>query len=485
MAIFAVLAIFAAMALLATLNPRTALLVSAFFLPWNGLDIDIGLRITVYQLSLAAIALVMLARLTQPGLRPPPMVAGRLFAAFALYAILWSLLQVGFIPQIRIITEGLRGPTVRAIIQIMLFAFAISPVFLVPLILKSRDDVLRMARLYIAGAVVLSIIGWGQLVVWYATGNNPLPIGAFGNMLGGGYSEARSGSFALDALNIYRMNSLAGEPRDLGIAVIIAMVAIQAHALTAPRPAMWRLLAVWGFLFFTMLATLSTSAIGLWIIASLALLPACWLFRVKVARSGRQLAAVALGLIIPLLVLIAGLEASGIPIIDILAERTVERLGSDGAIEDFDLAIISYLQTAPASVLTGVGLGNIHLYATPFLDPLFALYAEGNIFVAKTQYLRFISEIGVIGLALFLAWYLWLTIAASRLIPPRTNFTAIVPAAAGILVIAMGSFQAITMSYELAGGMVALCAIAARERAITARRAKAAATPIAAAPIPA
>lgn len=482
MAILAVLAIFAAMALLATLNPRVALLVSAFFMPWNGLDIDIGLRITVYQLSVAAIALVMLVRLTQPGLKPPQMAAGRLFAAFALYAVIWSLLQVGFIPHIRIITEGLRGPTVRAVIQIMLFIFAISPVFLVPLILKNRDDILRMGRLYIAGAVVLSVIGWGQLLLWYATGNNPLPIGAFGNALGGGYSEARSGSFALDALNIYRMNSLAGEPRDLGIAVIVAMLAIQGHALTAPRPAAARLLAVWGFLFFTMLATLSTSAIGLWIIASLALLPACWLFGVGVARSGRQLASVALGLVIPLLVLIAGLEASGIPIVDILAERTIERLGSDGALEDFDLAIISYLQTAPASALSGVGLGNVHLYATPFLDPLFALYAEGNVFVAKTQYLRFISEIGVIGLALFLGWYLWLTIAASRFVPPRSDFAAIIPAASGILLVAMGSIQAITMSYALAGAMAALCAIGARQRTATAR---ATAAPIAAPPIPA
>ncbi len=228
---------------------------------------------------------------------------------------------------------------------------------LIPVLVTNQEDVLKMGRIFIAGAVVLSVIGWGQLLLWYATGQNPLPIGAFGNALGGSYAEARSGSFALDALNIYRMNSLAGEPRDLGIAVIIAMIALQSQALVARRPAAGRLLAVWAFLFVTMLATLSTSAIGLWIIASLALLPGCWLFGVPVMRTGRQLAAVALGIIVPLLLLIAGLETSGIPILDILAERTIERLGADGAIEDFDLAIMSFLQTDPQAIIAGCRAG--------------------------------------------------------------------------------------------------------------------------------
>ncbi|MFZ4689632.1 MAG: hypothetical protein ACOYLS_10385 [Polymorphobacter sp.] len=464
MAFLAVLLIFAAMLALALWNTRAALLTAAFFMPWNGLDIDIGLRITVYQLAMAAILLVVAARLTQPGLKPPSIAGGTIFAAFALYTTVWSLLQIGFLPPVEVITQGLRGPTVRAVIQIMLFLFAISPVVIVPMVLRERDDLPKMGRLFIAGCVVLGIIGWLQLAGWYATGSNPLPIGAFGNALGGGYAEARSGAFALEALNIYRMNAFAGEPRDLGVAVIIAMMAVQSHALVAPAPRSGRLLLLWGFLFFTLLATFSTSAIGLWVIGSAALLPACWIFGIKVARSGRQLLGTATALVVPLLLLVAGLEASGIPVLNILAERTVERVSSEGALEDFDLAIIDYLKVAPESGVTGVGLGNIHLYATPYLDPLFALYAEGNVFVAKTQYLRFISEIGIIGLALFLGWYLWLTIRTARSTPPNSDVGAVIPAAAGILVITMGSFQAITMCYALAGGMVALCAGGVRRR---------------------
>jgi hypothetical protein len=467
MAVLAVLVIFTLFTVLAAANPRAALLVSVFFMPWNGLDIDIGLRITVYQLSLAGLVLVTLVRLTQPGLRPVAIAAWPLFAAFLLYAVIWSLLQLGIFPQLRITTEGLRGPNVRAVIQILLFLFSVSPVVLYPMLIRDSDDVLRIGRVYLAGVVVMSLIGWLQLVGWYATGNNPLPIGAFGNALGGGYAEARSGSYVLDALNIYRMNSFAGEPRDLGIAIVVALIAIQSVALVARRPATGKLLLLWVFLFLTLLSTVSTSGIGLWVIASPTLVPACWLFGVKIARSGRQLLGVLALLVLPLVVIVGALQASGIPVIDIIANRTIERVNSDGALEDFDKTIISWLETAPQAAIAGVGLGNAHLYATPFLDPLFALYAEGNVFVAKTQYLRFISEIGIIGLSLFLGWYLWLTIAAARVVRGHPQLAVLIPAVSGILVIAMGTFQAIAMSWALAGCMAALCALLPRRAAAT------------------
>ncbi len=463
MALLVVCLFFAVMTGVAIANARVALLVTIFLVPWSGLDVDVGLRITAYQVSLAALLAVTFVRLTQPGLAPQRIAAGTLFATFLLYAVVWSLLQIGFLPQVEVITIGLRGPLVRAFIQILLFIFAITPVVLIPMYSRDRDDILVMGRLYLMSVVVLTLIGWLQLAGWYATGSNPLPIGALGNALGSLYYEARSGSFALDALNIYRMNSFAGEPRDLGIDIILAMILVQAYALTVVRPRTWAVALLWLFLFISMLATFSTSAIGLLIIASAALLPACWTFRVKIQRRTSSLFGVAAAFIVPMLLLVVGLEAYGIPVINILSERTVERLSSDGAIEDFDLAILGYLNAAPGSAVTGVGLGNIHLYATPYLDPLFALYAEGNVFVAKTQYLRFISEIGVIGLALFLGWYLQLTILARRAIAGLPELAPLIPTVAGVLVICMGTFQAITLGYVLAGVMATLCAIKGRE----------------------
>jgi hypothetical protein len=465
MAFAAILLLFSICAWVAIINPRAALLVTIFLLPFSGVDVDVGLRVTAYQVSLAALAGVTFVRLTQPGLRPTRIAGGLLFSGFVLYTVIWSLLQIGFLPQVEVITVGLRGPVMRAFVQIFQFLFSLTPVILVPMIIKRREDIVHLALTFIASVVLLTAIGWVQIAGWYATGNNPIPIGMVGNALGGSYAAARSGAFALDALNIYRMNSFAGEPRDLGIWIITAMIFVQAWALTAQRPRGLLLAALWLFLFISMLLTFSTSAIGVWLIASAALIPACLVFRIRIERRTSTLLGAAAAFIVPFMLLIAGLEAYGVPVINILAERTVERLSSDGAIEDFDLAILGYLKVAPASAITGVGLGNIHLYATPYLDPLYALYAEGNVFVAKTQYLRFISEIGFIGLALFLGWYLQLTILTRRAIAGIPELAPLIPAVSAILVICMGTFQAIPIGYIIAGAMTALCAMADPARA--------------------
>ena len=441
---------------------RTALLLSVFLLPFSGLDVDVGLRVTMYQVVLLPVVLISIARLTQPGFAPPPLAAGALFAAFLLWATVWSLLQLGIIPQPQVGDGILRSPSVRAVIQIALLIFAISPIFITPMVVDRLDDVRRMGRLYVAGAVVLAIIGWVQLAIWYATGTNPIPVEAFNAFLGGSNSAAVSGAFGFESLNIYRMNSFAGEPRELAIAVCIALLMLQAHALTAPNPGGWRLALLWLFLFATLLATFSTSGLGLWLIASLTLIPACLLFRVPLARSPAQLIGTAAAFIIPMLLIVTAIQSTGFDIIGIIAERTVERLGSDGAIEDFDLAIFGFLASHPDAALAGVGLGNAHLYATPYLDPLFALYAEGNVFIAKTLYLRLISELGIIGFSLFLSWYLWLSIKARLAFDSPPMINAIIPTAGAVLVVSFGSVLATPMTYAVAAAMTTLCAIGAR-----------------------
>ena len=336
---------------------------------------------------------------------------------------------------------------------------------LTPLIIKSRDDVLRMGRLYVAAAVVLGIIGWMQLFIWYATGSNPIPIEAFNGALGGINSTENSGSFGFEALNIYRMNSLAGEPRELGAGISLALLLVQSFALTTPRLPAGRLALIWGFLFATLLATYSTSGIGLWLIASMTLIPACWLFRVRIERSPRQLLVTAAAVLVPLVLVVTVVQMSGLDIIGLLTERTLGRLGSDGAIEDFDLAILSYLAAEPTSAITGVGLGNAHLYAMPYLDPLFALYAEGNVFNAKTLYVRLISEIGIIGLALFLSWYGWLAIQVRLALPGRTALAAIIPMAGATLVVNLGTILVTPIMFAVASAMTTLCAIGYRKPA--------------------
>ena len=99
----------------------------------------------------------------------------------------------------------------------------------------------------------------------------------------------------------------------------------------------------------------------------------------------------------------------------VLEERTLGRT----YIEDFDGAILRFLADQPRHLWIGVGLGNAHLYANDYLS-VHARYAFDTAFVAKGGYLRLLSELGVIGLLLFLGWIivqirrLWKQIALSK-----------------------------------------------------------------------
>ena len=81
MAFAVILIVLAGMTWLSVVNPRAALLTAIFLIPWGGLDVDVGLRITALQLALAPLCLVTLLRTTQPGWTPPRIAAGGLLLA--------------------------------------------------------------------------------------------------------------------------------------------------------------------------------------------------------------------------------------------------------------------------------------------------------------------------------------------------------------------------------------------------------------------
>jgi hypothetical protein len=447
----------AALTSLAALRPGAAVLMMVFFAAWGGLDIDIGLRLTLFQLTLAPLCLVVLLRLTQPGWDPPRIAAGGLLLVLVLHAIIWSLLQFGFFPIVSVGDSAARAPNARAITQILVFLLTLAPAVIVPWLATSTAAVERLFRVYLASLVVLAGIGWLQLAIWYGLGFNPIPIGAFGVALGGAETYVREGRFSFESLNIYRMNSFAGEPRQLGIAMVLGMLFIQAVALARRVPPDWRLAALWVFFLASTIATFSTSAAIAWALGTAVLLPTLWLFGIPLQRQAGTLAAGALAIMLPLGLATAAAEANGIPILDLLAERTFERLESSGAVEDHDLAIIDYLKAAPASAVTGVGLGNAHLYATPYLDPLFALYSEGQVFVGKTSVVRMISELGLIGFGLFMLWYLGLAGQTRRAIGDDPELAAAVPIAVAMLMVFMLTSLLTNELYTVAGAMAALC----------------------------
>lgn len=455
LAITVLLTLFAAATWLAAVNPRWAMLLVIFLMPWVGLVIDVGLRVLAWQLVLAPLCLMTLLRLCQPGWNPPRLAGGTLLAALALYAVCLSLWQLGFLPGVGNTGGALRGPAARAVVQIVFYLFALSLAVLVPWLLNGIDDLKRAVRLYICSAVVLAIIGWIQLAIWYSTGSNPLPINIVSDALGG-VAATYEGYFGFNAITIYRMNSLAGEPRNLATALVLAMLMIQSIAIATPKVPGRKLAAIWFFLLVSVLATFSTSAAVIWPVATAALLPVMLVMGIRIQRSRRSIIAGVLAIVVPVTLGIVAAEAYGIPVLDLLAERTLERLTSDGAVEDFDLAITDYLRSQPSAAVTGVGLGNAHLYAMPYLDPLFALYAEGTVFTGKTTVVKMVSEIGFIGFGLYLAWYLSLVWQTRQAVRNRPELAAAVPMAMMTLAVYLNTNQIGGEALLMGGGMALL-----------------------------
>jgi hypothetical protein len=70
--------------------------------------------------------------------------------------------------------------------------------------------------------------------------------------------------------------------------------------------------------------------------------------------------------------------------------------------------------------------------------------------------------VGLIGLGLFLCWYLVLLIDAGLAVRRLPQLTAIIPVATATVVVFLASGQFVAECYLTAGAMTALCALARR-----------------------
>lgn len=389
-------------------RPRLILYTAVFLAPWQGLDVDVGLRITAYLVVFTPLAVVTLLRVLEKGTLAFPLTrAYGYFLLFAVYAVVWSLFQLPFLPHAEVAGGEFRSPVFRAVMQIPMFLVSISPVFLVPQLLRHPTQLISLARVYLLSSTVLAVLGWVQLFTWYSTGWNPMPIGLTDSLLGGMGEGVREGMFEYESL-IYRMNSLAGEPKNLGAALAVAMLFIQAWWHNGGRRTT-RTLLLWLFLAASGIATFSTTAIYLWLIGSvaLAILTLTRAFRRHYGWRRAQLgSALSLILIITGVTTVAtysSTSAESGSLIGLLHTRTI---GREGIVEDFDDAVLQYLADEPMKAILGVGMGNVHLYADAYLATAVAIYAGGTSFVAKSGYLRTVSELGILGLALWFTWAL-------------------------------------------------------------------------------
>lgn len=394
-------------------RPRGVFCAAVFFAGWAGLSIDVGLRVTPFRLLMAILGVTLLLRFALRGSSRIRSVMPTAFWAFALFAVARSVVQIPLVPEAEVLGGPLRSPEVRSTFQLLVFALEISPVIVAPLLLRTAGDVWGVGRIYVISTVLLALLGWLQLAFWYGTGNNPLPLGFVDYLFGRELSVAdapslREGVVSFGGVSLYRMSSLGGEPKQLGMSLALALLLLQLSVsvpVTRRQPAA---LLLWVFLFVSMLLTLSTSGLFVWILGSLALIifgPWFEAQRAVFAKVTHSLSmmlgfsALAMAAILTFLPVAQQKLGRSADVLALARARTIDR----GFVEDFDAAVIGFLQEHPGYLWLGVGLGNAHLYADEYL-PQHAAAASGTAFVAKSGYLRLVSELGVVGLALFLWW---------------------------------------------------------------------------------
>ena len=384
----------------AAVRPKAVLYAAVFFLPWRGLSPHFFLGVSLSRILIVILAIATIFRFTRiRDIGRVPM--SRAMLVYILYAVTLSLARIPFLPEVGVFGGALRGPVNRALLQIIYFlAVLVTPLIVCPIYLKTTRDCAYLCKSFFISLIILAGLGWVQLGVWYTTGFDLFPVGLVPGFFG--YFPPVRPGFVMAGLDIHRMCSLGGEPKDLGQGLVVGLLVVQAIlAVGLASPDERKLRWCWLFFFFSMLMTYSTSSIFLWAVGS-GLEIVILLFRPvimgglsRLIRNARTLI-VAAALIACVIVSYSGISFDKV-------RRVAEGRSVDRAeLEEFDEATLAFLEHDPDWTIFGTGMGNVHLYANAFLSPDAATYANQTVFRPKTGLLRMAAEIGIIGILFWL-----------------------------------------------------------------------------------
>lgn len=360
-----------------------------FFVPWFGLQANVGLTLNIDRFVAAALVAWALLR------KGRGWAAG--FGVLLMFLIANTAAQSIDLPATVGEYPALQGEW-RWIFQIAIWALIISPAGIIGF--HGRDVVRDSYRTLVISSLVLACMAIGQTFVFYATGIDLLPIGMLDPAGAQRSAVFHAGTAELSGAPVFRAGAFGGEPKHLALTLVLVLVVltvevVYGHLLFWTRR---RVLLVASVCFVALVGTFSSQ--GFLLAAGSAFTVAVWsLLFGGTARGGRRimaliaLAGVALAVALP--------AASGI-----FRERTVDRIADTGALEDWNKAVLEWLWHNPSRLLLGSGLGNVHLYASEHIPAEAHEYMAGRVFVAKSGILRLLSEGGAIGCALFLIAYL-------------------------------------------------------------------------------
>ena len=237
-------------------------------------------------------------------------------------------------------------------------------------LIKSFDDITKCFKVLLYSIVTLSVFGVVQFFIVKTTGVNPFPINGSDGVTHSGYVFN----------TVFRINSLAGEPKHMAIASVIGVIIIVTNKLNKIISIKFEKLILLLFL-FNLFFTYSTTGYVLLTISLGAIVIINRLFNWKTFIFGTLLMIIGVGLFSKL----SEIEKKSFVIQKDKAEFEIQ-----------DQSIIDYFSDNPLNSITGLGLGNIHYYSVKYIPENFPLFKDTP-YKANSGILFMISDYGIIG----------------------------------------------------------------------------------------
>lgn len=363
-------------------KPLYTFYIAIFFLPFKGLYLWVGTNIEIWKI-LSAVSLLIYGPTfllkSYNGIKKNRYF--HLLMFYISYVVLMTIIFHFLIPgqDKHTVAGGFFKNEGRYIYQIGLFMITVNLILWPIYVLKNKDDISKLFRIVFYSVSVLSILGLFQELSIMFFNNDPFPIHRPEGF------DYEGGSLVIPgAETIHRINSLAGEPKHLAIAIIIGMAVTLLHRLNGKRIIRYDLVFFTLFLVSLVLTYSTTGYIWYGVIMFLLVM----LYGLKLSRN-----ILALLIAASITMVVAHYSTGGEPTPYIM--KTINKTG----LEVQDEAVLNFLLEEPHYAITGLGLGNIHFYADQYLPPGFPLFRDTP-FKGNTGFLLLLGDIGFIGLLL-------------------------------------------------------------------------------------
>lgn len=295
-----------------------------------------------------------------------------LFAFFS-FVILSTILNELLITDVKQMIGGYFKNEGRIYYQIIFFVLTLNLIIIPMKTLTSIEDVILALRVLFFAFFILAIFGGIQFLVVHFTGVNPFPIY--------GANETHHSGYLGDT--VFRINSLAGEPKHMAIAMVLGITIVLLARINNLK-IIKNDLVILALFAFNLLFTYSTTGYALLALSLIIMV------LIKGVFSWKSIS------------LILGITIVSFFVYTSITNEQLTNLNNQVAragIEIQDKTIKSYFYDHPLHATIGTGLGNIHHFAVSYLPASFPLFRDTP-YKANSGILFMLADYGLVGIIL-------------------------------------------------------------------------------------